>query len=101
MNPGYNLPPGQRTTQRLVDQFNADERLWKKLGPRRGSPQTPAHAALKANPQKRHVMPSAVEHTTQEAAQGNRGYPCGLCLIYANPFRGHCSPRASPVSSTG
>jgi hypothetical protein len=35
MNPYYNLPPEQRFTQKLVDQFNADERLWKKLAPRR------------------------------------------------------------------
>ncbi len=35
MNPYYNLPRYQRLTQRLVDQFNADERLWKKLAPRR------------------------------------------------------------------
>jgi hypothetical protein len=35
MNPYYNLPPAQRATQRLVAQFNADERLWKKLEPRR------------------------------------------------------------------
>ena len=35
MNPYYNLPAGQRFTQRLVDQFNADERLWKKLAPQR------------------------------------------------------------------
>jgi hypothetical protein len=35
MNPLYNFPPEQRITQRLVDQFNADERLWKKLAPKR------------------------------------------------------------------
>lgn len=35
MNPYYNLPPEQRTTQRLIEQFNADEQLWRKLGPRR------------------------------------------------------------------
>ncbi len=35
MNPHYNLPPEQRATQRLVDQFNADEALWHKLEPRR------------------------------------------------------------------
>jgi len=35
MNSYPNLPPEQRTTQRLVDQFNADERLWKKLEPKR------------------------------------------------------------------
>jgi len=35
MNPFYNLPPEQRATQRLVDQFNADERLWRKLEPKR------------------------------------------------------------------
>ena len=35
MNPYCNLPPEQRMTQRLVDQFNADERLWKKLEPKR------------------------------------------------------------------
>jgi len=35
MNPYYNLPPGQQFTQRLVDQFNTDERLWNKLEPRR------------------------------------------------------------------
>ena len=35
MNPYCNLPPEQRPIQRLVDQFNADERLWKKLEPKR------------------------------------------------------------------
>ena len=35
MSPYYNLPPEQRPTQRLVDQYNADARLWKKLAPRR------------------------------------------------------------------
>ena len=35
MNPYYNLPPEQQFTQRLVDQFNTDERLWRKLEPRR------------------------------------------------------------------
>jgi hypothetical protein len=35
MNPYYNLPPEQCITQRRVDQFNADERLWKKLEPKR------------------------------------------------------------------
>ena len=34
MNPYYNLPPQQRAMQRLVDLFNADERLWKKLEPK-------------------------------------------------------------------
>jgi len=37
MNPHHNLPTEQRPTQRLVDQFNADERLWKQLEPRRRS----------------------------------------------------------------
>ena len=31
----HNLPPEQRRTQRHVDQFNADARLWRKLEPRR------------------------------------------------------------------
>jgi hypothetical protein len=35
MIPYHHLPPAQRFTQRLVDQFNADERLWNKLEPRR------------------------------------------------------------------
>ena len=35
MNPHNNLPPEQRFAQRLADQFNADERLWKELAPRR------------------------------------------------------------------
>ena len=35
MNPCYNLPPEQRPTQQLVDQFNADEALWRKLEPAR------------------------------------------------------------------
>ena len=35
MNPHYNLPPEQRAAQRLVDQFNADEALWRKLEPLR------------------------------------------------------------------
>ena len=37
MNPHSNLPPEQCPTQRLVDQFNADERLWKKLEPNRAA----------------------------------------------------------------
>ncbi len=35
MNPHYNLPPEQRRTLRLVDQYNADARLWRKLAPKR------------------------------------------------------------------
>ena len=35
MNPYYNLPHEQRPTQRLVDQYDADARLWKKLSPLR------------------------------------------------------------------
>ena len=35
MNPYYNLPSEQRANRRLIDQFNADERLWKSLEPRR------------------------------------------------------------------
>ena len=35
MSPYYNLPSEQRLAQRLIDQFNADERLWEKLEPRR------------------------------------------------------------------
>jgi hypothetical protein len=31
MNPYSNLPPEQHGVQRLVDQFNADERLWQTL----------------------------------------------------------------------
>lgn len=31
MNPYYNLPLEQRRVQRLVAQFNADERLWRSL----------------------------------------------------------------------
>ncbi|MBM4142646.1 MAG: hypothetical protein FJ225_03500 [Lentisphaerae bacterium] len=30
-----NIPKRQQITQRLADQFNADERLWEKLEPRR------------------------------------------------------------------
>jgi len=35
MNPYYNLPPEQRPLQRLVDQYNDDAHLWRKLAPRR------------------------------------------------------------------
>jgi hypothetical protein len=35
LNPYYNLPPEQRPSQRFVDQFNADEALWRKLEPLR------------------------------------------------------------------
>ncbi len=39
MKPYYNFPPGQRHVQRLVDQFNTAEELWRSLeakhGPRR------------------------------------------------------------------
>jgi hypothetical protein len=52
MNPHYNLPPEQRATQRLVDQFNADERLWKELEPnrraRRKARPRPSRKKLKA-----------------------------------------------------
>jgi hypothetical protein len=35
MNPFHNLPPHQRASQRMVDQWNADEALWRRLAPRR------------------------------------------------------------------
>lgn len=35
MNPYYNLPAEQRAIQRLIDKFNADEQLWRKLEPER------------------------------------------------------------------
>lgn len=35
MNPYSNLPPEQHRVQRLVDQWNADEALWRKLELRR------------------------------------------------------------------
>ena len=35
MTPYYNLPREQRPIQRLVDQYNADAGLWRKLAPRR------------------------------------------------------------------
>jgi len=35
MNSYPNLPAEQRATQRLVEQFNADERLWNELDPKR------------------------------------------------------------------
>jgi hypothetical protein len=35
MNLYYNLPFEQRPIQQLVDQFNADEQLWRKLARRR------------------------------------------------------------------
>ncbi len=35
MNPYHNLPPEQRRLQRLVDQYNADAQLWRKLEPKR------------------------------------------------------------------
>ena len=31
----YNVPPSQSQVQQLVDQFNADERLWRSLEPKR------------------------------------------------------------------
>ena len=35
MSPYLNLPLEQRFIQGIVDQFNANERLWKKLEPKR------------------------------------------------------------------
>ena len=35
MRPCNNLPPEQHRVQRLVDQFNADERRWESLESRR------------------------------------------------------------------
>jgi hypothetical protein len=43
MNSYYNLPAEQIGVQRLVDQFNADERLWERLEPSR-------HARRKLRP---------------------------------------------------
>jgi len=31
----HNLPPEQRRVQRIVDRFNADEQIWRRLEPRR------------------------------------------------------------------
>ena len=36
MKPKNSLPPQQHTVQRLVTQFNADERLWRSLAEKRG-----------------------------------------------------------------
>lgn len=35
MHPFHNLPPEQRELQRRVDQWNADEALWRNLEPKR------------------------------------------------------------------
>jgi len=35
MNPLHNLPANQRDLQRRVDQWNADEALWRSLEPKR------------------------------------------------------------------
>jgi hypothetical protein len=35
MNPYHNLPPAQRQLQRLVDHYNADALLWRKLARKR------------------------------------------------------------------
>jgi hypothetical protein len=35
MNPLHNLPANQRDLQRRVDQWNADEALWRNLEPKR------------------------------------------------------------------
>ncbi len=35
LTPIRNLPPDQRSLQRLVDQFNADESLWRSLEAKR------------------------------------------------------------------
>ncbi len=35
MKPYYNLPLEQRRLQQLVDQYNADARLWRRLEPKR------------------------------------------------------------------
>ena len=50
MNPYYNLPPEQRATQQLVDQFNADERLWRKLEPEPPPPEIGFHVKEDALP---------------------------------------------------
>ena len=35
MNSHYNFPLEQHSVQRLVDQWNADEKFWRELEPRR------------------------------------------------------------------
>ena len=35
MTPYYHLPPEQRRVQQIVDQFNADEHLWRSLEAKR------------------------------------------------------------------
>ena len=68
MNPYYNFPPEQRFTQRFVDQFNADERHWKSLEPRR-------RARRKLKP-----LISAKKRTQQDLAEFAKTRPPEDCI---------------------
>ena len=48
MNPYYNLPPEQWRLQRLVDAYNADAQLWKKLEPNAAPGESSARACRKS-----------------------------------------------------
>lgn len=52
MNSYPNLPPEQRRVQRLVDQWNVDEKLWRKLEPRRRLRRTVRRKLTKAQHRK-------------------------------------------------
>ena len=68
MNPYSNLPPEQRPAQRLVDQFNADEALWRKLEPRR-------RARRKLRPRR-----SRTKRKEQDLAEFSRARPTQDCI---------------------
>jgi hypothetical protein len=72
VNPYYNLPPEQRAVQRLAEQFSADERLWKKLEPRR-------RARWKLRPRRSHKKLKELD--LQEFAKARPPQDCiGQCV---------------------
>ncbi len=68
MKPYHNLPPGQRALQRLVDQFNVDESLWRRLETNRRSRRT------------RHLGPSRVQREILDFLDWVKGHPLAECI---------------------
>ncbi len=68
MNPYQNLPSGQRTPQRLVDQFNADESLWRSWEAKRLSRRT------------RHLRLSRVQREILDLLDWVGGQPLQECI---------------------
>jgi hypothetical protein len=70
MKPHNNMPPQQHRVQQLVDQFNAEERLWRSLAEKRGERRL-SRPRLSA---KRHRLLDLLEFATARPPQDCVGH---------------------------